>query len=121
MKKYAIFAAVILAAATTLQPVGAATETTGPIQRGAKIREIIRQRLQNQHRRIEAGVKLGQITSAELMQLKQMEWNIRTMIANDRAAGKITKAEVQQIIQALNRASRQIYMDRHNGKEPSRA
>ena len=73
-------------------------------------------RLENQHDRIAAGVRDGQLTRPEARSLRHDDRAIRgeerTMAAND--GGHITRADQRALNQQENANSRAIYADRHN-------
>jgi hypothetical protein len=75
-------------------------------------------REENQQDRIAQGVKSGQLTAGETAHLEKNESRINNEVRNDRAAngGKLTSAEKKQVNQQLNRQSKQIYRDKHNGR-----
>jgi hypothetical protein len=72
------------------------------------------QRAANQQRRINAGIKQGQLTPAEVAQLQALETNIQTLETTFKSEGPLTKPEVQQLRSALNDASLQIWAQRHD-------
>lgn len=80
----------------------------------------INQRLENQHDRIQAGVKDDQLTKGEATHLKADDAAIHAEEKVDRKAngGTLTKGERRQLTRQLNRNSRQIYRDRHNNRKP---
>src|SRR5690242_6748368 len=80
----------------------------------------VNQRLENQHDRIQAGVKDDQVTKGEATHLRAEDAAIHAeekvyRQAND---GKLTKGERRQLNRQLNRTSAQIYRDRHNARRP---
>ncbi len=80
----------------------------------------INQRLENQHDRIQAGIKDDQLTKGEATHLKADDAAIHAEERVDRLAngGKLTRSERLQLNHQLNRNSRQIYRDRHNNRKP---
>ncbi len=78
----------------------------------------VNERRANQQQRIAQGVKSGQLTPGETIRAEKTEQNINRNVAADRAAngGKLTPAEHKQITQEQNKASRQIYNEKHNEK-----
>lgn len=78
----------------------------------------INQRLENQGDRIQAGTKDDQLTKSERTHLRANDAAIRAQERVYRQAndGKLTPAERKQLNRELNRNSRQIYRDRHNGR-----
>jgi hypothetical protein len=89
----------------------AAEQNTNPTSEVGK-------REENQQDRIAQGVKSGQVTAGEAAHLESNETKINNEVRNDRAAngGKLTQQEKKQVNQQLNRQSRQIYRDKHNGR-----
>jgi hypothetical protein len=77
----------------------------------------VNQRLENQQDRIAQGIKSGQLTAGETANLETKEAAITNEVKADRQAngGKLTQAERTQVNHQLNRTSRQIYRDKHNG------
>ena len=75
-------------------------------------------REENQQDRIAQGVKSGQLTAGEAAHLENNESKINNEVRNDRAAngGTLTPQEKKQVNKQLNRQSRQIYRDKHNGR-----
>jgi hypothetical protein len=75
-------------------------------------------REENQQDRIGQGIKSGQLTAGEAAHLENNESKINNEVRNDRAAngGKLTSGEKKQVNKQLNRQSRQIYRDKHNGR-----
>ena len=75
-------------------------------------------RAENQQDRIAKGIKTGHLTSGEASHLENNEAKINKEVRNDRAAngGKLTQQERAQVNRELNRTSRQIYRDKHNGR-----
>lgn len=75
----------------------------------------------NQDQRIANGLKTGQMTSGEAARADQRQANIDHQVNSDRRAngGRLTSQERQQIQGEQNRASRQIYDEKHNGARVS--
>jgi hypothetical protein len=80
----------------------------------------VNQRLENQHDRIQAGIKDDQLTRGEATRLRADDAAVRAEEKVDRKAndGKLTAGERRQLNRQLNRTSRQIYRDRHNNRKP---
>jgi hypothetical protein len=78
----------------------------------------INQRLENQHDRVQAGIKDDQLTKGEATHLRADDAAIHAQERVYRQAndGKLTKGERRQLNRELNRTSRQIYRDRHNNR-----
>ena len=73
------------------------------------------QRDVNQQQRIEQGLKSGQLSTKEAGSLERQQQHIDKMEANDMKNGAITPAEQARLNAAQNRASNNIYADKHNG------
>jgi hypothetical protein len=88
----------------------AATQHNGPSEIG--------QREQNQQDRIAQGVRSGQLTAGETAHLENQQQGVHREAAADRQAngGHLTGADRRAINQSENRASRNIYNKKHNGR-----
>ena len=74
-------------------------------------------RLKNQAARIRQGVKSGQLTKREANLVRQREAAIRLHEAHDRVTGgKVTLAERRSLNRQLNRASWNIFRQKHDGQ-----
>jgi hypothetical protein len=106
----AALAALMLPAAAQTAP---NTVQTPPIPKPP----TINQRLENQQDRIAQGINSGQLTAGEAANLETKESAITKEVRADRQAngGKLTQAERVQVNHQLNRTSKQIYRDKHNG------
>lgn len=81
-------------------------------------------RLHRQERRIQNGVKKGQITPEEAQKLESQEAAIKSETQSDRKAngnGHLTKEQRLKINQELNVASKDIKVAAHNGEKVSPA
>jgi hypothetical protein len=78
----------------------------------------IGQRRENQQDRIAQGVKSGQLTAGETAHLENQQQGINREVAADKQAngGKLTGLDKKSINQSENRASRNIYRDKHNAR-----
>ncbi|HZQ96244.1 MAG TPA: hypothetical protein VFA67_14615 [Candidatus Sulfotelmatobacter sp.] len=76
------------------------------------------QRELKQQERIAQGVKSGQLTAGEAAHLERNEARINNEVKNERAAngGKLTAQQRARANRQLDRQSRQIYRDKHNGR-----
>jgi len=76
------------------------------------------QRRENQQDRIAQGVKSGQLTAGETARLENQQKGINQQVAADRAAngGKLTAGEKAQVNKEQNKASKNIYNKKHNGR-----
>jgi hypothetical protein len=82
----------------------------------------IQQRKENQQDRIAQGVKSGQLTAGETAHLENKEAKLNHEVRNDRKAngGTLTGQEKRQINRQQNQVSRNIYRDKHNGKNQAK-
>jgi len=76
----------------------------------------------NQQNRIANGVRSGQMTPRETANTERREANINREVRQDRQAngGRLTNQERQQVNRQQNRASKQIYQDKHNDQKDRR-
>ena len=78
----------------------------------------VNHRLRRQHRRINQGVKSGELTKPEARSLRQNDRNIhqeeRDMRANN--GGKLTPADKKALNQQENQNSKEIYQEKHDGE-----
>jgi hypothetical protein len=89
----------------------AATQHDGPGEVG--------QRKENQQDRIAQGVKSGQLTPGETAKLEKQQQGINREERGMREAngGKLTGEDKRALNQQQNRASRNIYNKKHNGRK----
>ena len=71
----------------------------------------------NQHQRIKQGVKSGELTKAETVNLAKDQKEIRQEVRTARADGQVTTAERKDIRQDQRQASRKIYRKKHNNRD----
>ena len=74
----------------------------------------IDQRQANQERRIEQGVKSGQLTTKEAARLEKGQARVQKMENKAVADGKVTAKERARIEKAQNRESRKIAREKHD-------
>jgi hypothetical protein len=77
---------------------------------------VINHREHNQERRINQGVRSGQLTRKETKNVRGDERSIRAQKQADKASGKVTAADRTQLRHEENKTSRTIYRDKHNDK-----
>jgi hypothetical protein len=79
----------------------------------------IERREERQQKRIEQGIKQGQLTKDEEARLEKIEANIKSADAQFKSDGNLSKDEVKKLNDQLNDASEQIWAERHdeNGKQ----
>jgi hypothetical protein len=73
------------------------------------------QRDVNQQERIEQGLQSGQLSSHEAGQLERQQQHVDNMESRDLKNGSMSPAEQARLNGAQNRASADIYADKHNG------
>jgi hypothetical protein len=78
-------------------------------------REQVNDRLANQNRRVDNGVKSGKLSPQQARQLHREDRAIRTEERADASlhGGHITKGEQRQLNRQENQVSRQIYAEKH--------
>jgi hypothetical protein len=77
---------------------------------------VINQRQHNQERRINQGVRSGELTHNEAHHLRADERRIAMTKHMDKASGRVTPSERRQLRHEENRTSRAIYRDKHNDR-----
>jgi 5-bromo-4-chloroindolyl phosphate hydrolysis protein len=77
----------------------------------------IRQTQKNEKRRIAQGVKSGELTKAEVKNLRNDQKEIKEDIKEARADGKITPQERKEMKKDQRQASREIYRKKHNRRD----
>ena len=82
----------------------------------ASARDPIEQREINQERRIQEGVRSGELTRREYRSLEAEQAHIRALERSARADGHIDSRERAQITAAQNNASRHIYRETHDSE-----
>ncbi len=96
-----------VAALTLLCATGAFSQTKTP---------VIDARERNQQKRIEQGVKSGELTNAETRKLERQEGKIKADEMIAKKDGKVTPAERRKLHRELNRESKRIYRKKHNAR-----
>jgi uncharacterized membrane protein YebE (DUF533 family) len=76
----------------------------------------IDQRQANQERRIEQGVKSGELTSREAARLEKGQAKVRRMEARAKADGVVTAQERRQITREQDRQSKRIAHEMHDAQ-----
>jgi hypothetical protein len=79
---------------------------------------VIKQRKENQQKRIAQGVKSGSLTPKETARIEHNESRINKEVRADRKAngGNLTNKEKAQVNRQQNRVSKQIYNQKHDGQ-----
>lgn len=71
----------------------------------------------NQHRRIQQGVRTGQLTHREAMQLRMQQAKVRNYKKMAMADGRVTHNERAMIHDQQRRNNRNIYHQKHDGQQ----
>lgn len=74
----------------------------------------IDQRLQNQEKRIDQGVKSGALTGQEATRLERREAKIEGDVAKAKADGVVTPQERKRLNRELDNQSRAIHREKHD-------
>ena len=75
---------------------------------------VVDQREQNQEKRIDQGIKSGELTKGEAARLGAQQEKIKVDEAKAKADGKVTAKERAKLKREQNRASRNVYRKKHN-------
>ncbi|HTL09262.1 MAG TPA: hypothetical protein VL307_13425 [Chitinophagaceae bacterium] len=104
MKKNLIMASLVLAFVTVST---AGFSQTTP---------VVKERQENQQKRIAGGVKSGELTAAETKRLEAREVKIQHDKREAKADGVVTTKERVKLHREQNRASRAIYRQKHDAQ-----
>ena len=77
---------------------------------------VVHQRQRDQQHRIAQGVQSGQLTAGETRHLERQQAHIQATKRKDKADGNVTPQERAQLHRMQDRASRDIYRDKHNDR-----
>jgi hypothetical protein len=77
----------------------------------------IQKREQNQEKRIDQGVKTGELTPREAGKLESQQAKIKQDEARMKSDGKLTKQERRKLTREQNRASKNIARKKHNERK----
>ena len=77
----------------------------------------IDQRQANQERRIEQGVKSGELTRGEAARLERGQAKLRHMEPRAKADGVVTAKERRQIMREQNKQSKRIAREKHDAQQ----
>ena len=80
--------------------------------------EKIKDRKQNQQKRIANGVKSGELTPHETARIENKESKINKEVRQDRKAngGNLTNKEKAKVNRQQNKVSKEIYKEKHDGQ-----
>ena len=84
--------------------------------RGTARLQVVDQRQTNQQARIDQGVASGQLTARVTNRLDKQQARIAAVEAKDKADGKVTKAERAELHRMQNRASKNVYVQKHDAQ-----
>ena len=104
-------------AAMALVFAGAAFAQTTTPPAGATATPGIDKRQANQEKRIEQGVKSGELTKKEAARLEKREAKLQADKEKAAADGKVTKKERRQLQHEANRDSKAIYRQKHDAQK----
>src|SRR5208337_3399232 len=110
-----------LAIAALIGPAGAAfAQSSGVADPGHPRVNEVQQRIDNQESRVDRGVSDGQINAKQAAHDDAKLGREQSSLNKDEAknGGHITKGEQKNLNNRLNRGSKQIYRQRHNGQSP---
>jgi len=79
--------------------------------------QTVKQKGKHERHRIAQGVKSGELTKAETVNLAKDQKEIRQEVKSAKADGVVTKAERKDIKQDQRQASRKIYRKKHNNRD----
>lgn len=74
-------------------------------------------RARNQHQRIKQGVRSGELTRAEAVNLRTDQKEIRQDVKEAKADGVVTPEERKEVRQDQRQASRKIFRKKHNNRD----
>jgi hypothetical protein len=77
----------------------------------------VNQRQQNQHQRINQGVRSGELTRRETGALAREQRDVRQLERAYKSDGELTRAERVDLHQEQNQASRHIYNQKHDAQD----
>ena len=98
---------VSIAVLTLICAMGAFSQTQTP---------VVDARERHQQKRIEQGVKSGELTNGETRRLERQEGKIKADEMIAKSDGKVTRAERRKLNREQNRESRRIYRNKHNAR-----
>ena len=113
MKESKIFllAATLFCGAVLTMDSAFAGDEAGTRDPGVKARERV------QRERIQQGVKSGELTHGEAKGLRKEERGIRKEERQFKSDGHLTEAERAKLHSDLNKTSKHIYQEKHDGKK----
>lgn len=95
----------------------AATIVLGALFTTANAQQTIKQKGRHERHRIAQGVKSGELTKAEAVNLAKGQKEIREDVKAAKADGVVTRAERKDIKKDQRQESRKIYRKKHNNRD----
>lgn len=95
----------------------AATIVLGALFTTANAQQTIKQKGRHERHRIAQGVKSGELTKAEAVNLAKGQKEIRKDVKAAKADGVVTRAERKDIKKDQRQESRKIYRKKHNNRD----
>ena len=92
-------------------------QTTPPAPKDPLATPRIDKRQANQEKRIEQGVKSGELTKKEAGRLEKRESKLQADKEKAQADGKVTKKERRQLNREADRDSKAIYRQKHDAQK----
>ncbi len=123
MKKFlgVIFTSLIIVCGLSATSFAQRSETTSVSQNRRYHRSNINQRQENQQNRIAQGIKSGQLNPREAARLKRQETHLNRVESRYRKSGNgLSPSERARLQRDLNRESRRIHTQRHDGQTQPR-
>lgn len=101
----------------TISAVGVAIAVSWSVaSAGGTATPRVDQREANQQARIETGAASGQLTARETNRLDKQQSRIATVETKDKADGTVTKAERAELHRMQRRASKNVYVQKHDAQ-----
>jgi len=97
-----------------LVPAGLAAQQAAPA--GGTRTPVVNRREHRQQRRIQQGVRSGELTPQETRRLERQQAKIRHDEARAKSDGTVTPQERRRLNRELNRSSRDIYRQKHDAQ-----
>jgi len=82
--------------------------------RAKRLEDRVDRRQENQEKRIQHGIKRGYLTPEETARLRKVESDIADMEKSFESDGKLSKDEAKQLKDALDKASAEIWAEKHD-------
>jgi hypothetical protein len=84
-------------------------------------KRVVRHRQVRQQERIRQGVRSGELTKEEARKLEQGERQIQQAKREARSDGVVTQEEKKEINEMQNKASKEIYEEKHDAEKAPKA